>query len=98
LDVAEIFKPIIVDRVIFYLVNKGIIKINHFIKALEGISLNEKGRMLFIEEFEKRLKTVIQHSSIKKRVSYRRLMRLELYKIEKHLMDEKPYQPFIAHW
>jgi len=98
LDVAEVFKPIIADRVIFYLVNKGIIKTTHFIKALGGISLNEKGRTTFVEAFEKRLKTVIKHSSIKKQVSYRRLMRLELYKLEKHFMGEKTYEPFVAHW
>jgi len=98
LDVAEVFKPIIADRIIFYLVNKGMIKTNHFVKALGGISLNDKGRMVFIEAFDKRLKTVIQHSSIKKRISYRRLMRLELYKLEKHFIGEKIYQPFVAHW
>jgi len=98
LDVAEIFKPIIADRIVFYLINKGVIKTTHFVKALGGISLNEKGRVIFVEAFEKRLKTVIQHSSIKKRVSYRRLMRLELYKLEKHFMEEKTYQPFVAHW
>lgn len=98
LDVAEVFKPIIADRIIFYLINKGMVKANHFVKALGGISLNEKGRMVFVEAFEKRLKTVIQHSSIKKRLSYRRLMRLELYKLEKHFMEEKTYQPFVAHW
>jgi len=98
LDVAEIFKPVIADRIIFYLVNKGIIKSAHFIKALGGVSLNEKGRVIFVEAFEKRLKTVIKHPSIKKRVSYRRLMRLELYKLEKHFMEEKTYQPFVAQW
>lgn len=98
LDVAEIFKPILADRVIFYLVNKGMITKKHFINSLGGVALNEKGRMLFVEEFDKRLKTVIQHSSLKKRVSYRRLIRLELYKLEKHLIGEKSYTPFVAHW
>jgi len=98
LDVAEIFKPVIADRIIFYLVNKGVIKTNHFVKALGGVSLNEKGRMIFVEAFDKRLKTVIQHSSIRKRVSYKRLMRLELYKLEKHFMGERPYLPFVAYW
>ena len=44
LDVAEIFKPILADRIIFYLLNKKMIKPSHFIKALGGVSLNEKGR------------------------------------------------------
>jgi len=44
LDVAEIFKPILADRIIFYLLNKKMIKPSHFIKVLGGVSLNEKGR------------------------------------------------------
>ena len=98
LDVAEIFKPIIADRVIFYLLNKGILKTSHFIKALGGISLNDKGRVIFIQEIEKRFTTTIQHRNIGKKISYRRLMRLELYKLEKHFLEEKEYEPFIAHW
>jgi CRISPR-associated protein Cas1 len=31
-------------------------------------------------------------------VSYRRLVRLELYKMEKHLMEEKEYSPFVMDW
>jgi len=98
LDVAEIFKPIIVDRVIFYLLNKGMIKPNHFYDELRGVYLNEKGRTFFVEEMDKRLKTTIKHRDIKKIVSNRRLIRLELYKIEKHLMGEKEYEPFEARW
>ncbi len=98
LDVAEIFKPIIVDRVIFYLLNKGRIKPNHFYDELRGVYLNEKGRTFFVEEMDKRLKTTIKHRDIKKIVSNRRLIRLELYKIEKHLMGEKEYEPFEARW
>ncbi len=98
LDVAEIFKPIIVDRLIFTLINKGMIKKSHFEKHLNGIVLNEKGRMLFVEEMDKRLKATIRHQKLKRNVSYRRLIRLELYKLEKHLMDEECYQPFVARW
>lgn len=98
LDVAEIFKPIIADRVIFYLLNKGILKSSHFVKALKGISLNDKGKVIFIEEIEKRLNATIQHRDIGRKVSYRRLIRLELYKLEKHFLEEKEYKPFIVYW
>ena len=74
------------------------IKPSHFIKALGGVSLNEKGRKIFVEEMEKRLTTTISHRDIGKKVSYRRLVRLELYKLEKHLLGEKEYHPFIAQW
>ncbi len=98
LDVAEIFKPILADRIIFYLLNKKMIKPPHFIKALGGVSLNEKGRKIFVEEMEKRLTTTISHRDIGRKVSYRRLIRLELYKLEKHLLGEKEYKPFVAQW
>jgi len=98
LDIAEIFKPVLTDRIIFYLLNKKMIKPSHFIKALGGVSLNEKGRKIFVEEMEKRLTTTISHRDIGKKVSYRRLVRLELYKLEKHLLGEKEYHPFIAQW
>jgi len=98
LDVAEIFKPVIGDRTIFSLINKGIITASDFEKSLHGILLNDKGRKKFLQHLEERLKQTIKHSRLKKQVSYRRLIRLELYKLEKHLMDEEIYKPFVMDW
>lgn len=98
LDVAEIFKPIIVDRIIFTLVNKDILKARHFEERLGGIVLNEKGRDLFVREYDERLKTTIRHRGLGRNVSHRRLIRMELYKIEKHLIGEELYKPFVARW
>ena len=98
LDVAEIFKPIIVDRIIFYLLNKRVIKPKDFDRRLGGLYLKETGRKSFIEKFEERLSTTIKHRKIGKKVSYRRLIRLELYKLEKHFLGEEEYEPFIAEW
>ena len=98
LDVAEIFKPIIVDRVIFSLLNRGVIQAKHFHKGTEGVFLNESGRKTFIEAYEARLKETIKHPKLGRPVSYRRLIRMELYKLEKHLMGDEPYEPFVSRW
>lgn len=98
LDVSEIFKPVFVDRLIFSLLNKGQIGTKHFLKDLNGIYLNETGKKIFLEEWEKRLKTTVKHPTLKRKVSYRYLIRLELYKIEKHLIGDKEYEPFISRW
>jgi len=98
LDIAEIFKPIIVDRTIFSLINKGMIKAENFEKRLEGIVMNKKGMETFVKEYEERLKSTINHKRLGRNVSYRRLIRLELYKIEKHLMNDEEYKPFISEW
>lgn len=98
LDIAEIFKPIIVDRVIFNLVNKSIIKSNHFEKKLDGIVLNEKGKEIFIKEFDEKLRTSFYNKGLRRNVTYRNLIRMELYKIEKHLIEDEEYKPFISSW
>lgn len=98
LDVAEVFKPIFVDRLILALINKNQIQAKHFSDKAGGIFLTEAGRKVFIEEWERRLRTTIDHPKLKRKVSYRRLVRLDLYKIEKHLLGEEAYQPYVAGW
>lgn len=96
LDIAEVFKPVIIDRIIFTLVNKKMVDESSFEKELGGIYLNEKGRRIFVEEFDRKMNQVISLQG--RRFSYQRLIRLELYKVEKHLMGEKEYHPFISQW
>jgi CRISPR-associated protein Cas1 len=99
LDIAEIFKPILVDRTIFKLINKRIINKNHFERKLNGCFLKDNGRKLFIAAFEERLKETIQHRSLKKKVSYKHLVKLECYKIAKYILQmEEQYQPFKIWW
>jgi len=96
LDVAEIFKPIIVDRVIFTLVNKRMLDSTCFMDEFGGLYLNEKGRRIFVQHYEEKLQQTITVKGIK--ASYRRIIRRELYKLEKHLIGDKEYEPFIAQW
>lgn len=98
LDVSEIFKPIIVDRTIFTLLSKKMVTKEDFEEDAEGLLLKEKGKKVFVQEFEDKLATTIKHRNLSNNVSYRRLIRLELYKLEKHLIEEEQYKPFIAQW
>ena len=98
LDVAEIFKPIIIDRLLFTLIDKKMITKKDFEKETGGLLLKEKGKKAFIAELDKRLETTIKHKKLGRNVSYRHLIRLELYKIQKHVMEEEDYEPFIASW
>ncbi len=94
LDVAEVFKPALVDRLIFRLVRRGQIKRSHFLREGEGVFLSEAGRRLVTEEWEKTLQATYRHPALKRSVSYRTTLRLELYKLEKHFIGDKPYEPY----
>lgn len=99
LDLAEIFKPLIIDTLIFYIVNNRMIKIEEDFDNYEGVCfLNEKGKKKFIREYEKKLETTIKHRSLNRKVSYRTFIKLECYKIIKHLIGEEKYKPLKAWW
>lgn len=98
LDVAEIFKPVLVDRVIFSLISKNMLKPKHFSHTVEGVLLNEEGKKIFIQKWEERLQATIMHKKLNRQVSYRTLIRLELYKLQKHIIEEQEYKPFVSAW
>jgi CRISPR-associated protein Cas1 len=91
LDLSEIFKPIIVDRVIFKLVNNRIIKPEHFSEELNAIHLNEEGRKIFLTEYDQRLNMTIKHERLKRNITYQRLIRIDCFKLIKHLLGESKF-------
>ena len=98
LDIAEIFKPIIVDRTIFKVLNKKEIQEKHFDKKMNKCLLNTEGKKIFVKSLEDRLQETIQHRSLKRNVSYRHLIKLECYKLTKHLLKIEEYKPFKMYW
>ena len=74
LDLSELFKPILVDRLIFYLVNKRMLKEEDFEQDINYCLLNDKGRKIFLKEYDERLKKTIKHRELNRKVSYRRLI------------------------
>lgn len=98
LDISEIFKPLIGDRLIFLLLNKKIITEKDFEKDLNGLYLKDKARKKILEMYDERLKKTIMHKNLHKKVSYRYLIRLECYKLIKHLLEEKNYEGFTLWW
>ncbi len=98
LDVAEIFKPIIVDRTIFTLIGRKMLGEKHFEEKTGGIVLNNEGRKQFISQLTEKFNTTLMYKPLGREVSYRRLIRLELYKLEKYMMGEAEYVPYVASW
>lgn len=98
LDIAEIFKPLIGDRMIFSMLNKRQIDENDFEQESNFIYLKERSRRKILEEYDKRLERTIMHKVLGRDVSYRYLIRLECYKIIKHLLEEKEYKGFVIWW
>lgn len=98
LDIAEIFKPIFGDRIIFEVLNNNKISEEDFDKDLNYCYLKEKGRKIIVKDFDEKMNTTIFHKTLKRKVSYQMIIRLELYKLIKHLLGEQKYKSFKIWW
>jgi len=98
LDLAEIFKPILVDRVIFKVLNKRVLQAKDFEPGLNRVILKTNGKKKFIQAFEERLEETIKHRSLNRSVSYKHLIKLECYKLQKHFLEIESYKPFKIWW
>ncbi|MCD8157621.1 MAG: type I-B CRISPR-associated endonuclease Cas1b [Clostridiales bacterium] len=98
LDIAEVFKPLIGDRLIFSLLNKNQITEKSFTEHLGYLHLKKEASQTILRELDLKLQTTIKHKTLNKTVSYQHLMRLECYKLIKHLIGEKEYEGFKIWW
>lgn len=95
LDISEVFKPVVVYRTIFDLVNRKKLQVEkHFEKKVNYCLLNEEGRKIFITAFEERMESVFTHVKLKRKVTYRTAIKLDCYKLIKHIMEDKEFVPF----
>lgn len=98
LDIAEVFKPLIGDRLIFSLLNKNQITEKSFTRGVNGLHLTKMASQTIMSELDKILNRTIQHKELNKEVTYKYLIRLEMYKLIKHFLGEKEYVGFEIWW
>ena len=99
LDLAEVFKPILVDRNIFRLLNRKELQTRHFEERLGGILLSPSGKKIYLKAWENRLNETIQHRKLGKKVRYKNLVKLECYKLAKYILRmEDQYEAFKIWW
>lgn len=94
LDIADLFKPILVDRTIFTLINRRMLDAKrHFVEIEEGgIYLNKQAKITFIQEFENKLNNSVNISG--KRYTYDQLIREEVRKLQKYFEIGEAYKPY----
>lgn len=93
LDFADIFKPLVVDRTIFSLINRHEIRREkHFSHKGGAVLLNEEGRRIFIEKMENKYSSQITIGE--ERMTYECLMSQEVSKFQDALVNGELYTPF----
>ncbi|NWG28931.1 MAG: type I-B CRISPR-associated endonuclease Cas1 [Ignavibacteriaceae bacterium] len=97
-DLADIFKPLITDRVIFKVINKNIISEKDAVIKNNRCFLKKEAKQKFAREIDDKLMTKIQLDGKPVKYSYRRIIREECYKLIKQFNDEENYNAYITKW
>lgn len=94
LDIADLFKPLIVDRAIFTIINRHMIHASdHFEKTEDGgIYLNKEGKQIFINELEN--KVYQKQTEENQPRTYDTRIREEIHKIFRFVCYDEKYKPF----
>ena len=64
LDISEVFKPLIGDRLIFSLLNRNQITEDSFTQELNFLHLKKEASKLIVRELENSLKKTIKHKEL----------------------------------
>ncbi len=94
LDIADIFKPILVDRVIFSLINLKMINVEDHFETLDNgvVYLNSLGKRLYINALDEKIyekQTEDNHP-----LSYETRIRNEVSKIFRYVIYDEKYKPY----
>ena len=97
-DLADILKPVLVDRLIFRLIRKNQIRKDMFEYGIDGSCyLNKEGASFFVKEFDKQLNKTIQIQKVD--YSYKRLISKEVHELSNYIREKSTeYNPFLMNW
>jgi len=74
------------------------IQSHDFEENMNRVILKSNGKKTFVQAFEDRLAETINHRTLNRSVSYKHLIKLECYKLQKHILEIEEYKPFKMWW
>lgn len=88
LDLMEPFRPLIVDSAVLSAVNQRMITLRHFQAAGDAVALTPQGRKSFFQAYEQRMDQLVTHPIFEYRVSYRRVLEIQVRLLARTLVGE----------
>lgn len=94
LDFADIFKPVIIDRIIFTMINKRMITVDSDFERIKGggMYLSKEGKKTFLQAYEDKLNAKIIVKG--KEMSYRQIMANEVQSYKNYILKGEKYRPY----
>jgi CRISPR-associated protein Cas1 len=93
LDLMEEFRPLIADSVALNVINNGVLTPDDFIRRGPAAAMTDTGRKKFLRAYEARLDTLITHPIFGYKISYRRVLEVQVRLLGRVLLGEIPEYP-----
>lgn len=93
LDLMEPFRPLIVDSAVITAINTRMVTRSDFVTVGNSVMLTTGGRKAFYRAYELRMDTLVTHPIFEYRVSYRRLLEVQVRLLAKVLEGEVAEYP-----
>ncbi|MFI0350923.1 CRISPR-associated endonuclease Cas1 [Actinomadura sp. 9N407] len=98
LDLAEVFKPLLAERLLLRLHGRGQLKPHHFDTDTNQAMLSETGRKLLVQTIRDELGVTVQHRTLGRKVAYEELLYLEALRLTRRILEDEEYKPFRIWW
>lgn len=96
-DLADILKPVLVDRLVLSLCRHKLLKDEYFDYKSDRCYLNKEGVKFFVEKYENYLLKTIKINN--RYYSYRNLISREVHLLSNYIANESnDYKPYIMKW
>jgi CRISPR-associated protein Cas1 len=93
LDLMEGFRPLIVDSAVLSAVNTQMVTPDDFTRSGESVALTSRGRKRFLQAYEQRMDALVTHPLFGYRVSYRRVLEIQVRLLARVVTGELPEYP-----
>ncbi len=88
LDLMEPFRPLIADSAVLSAINTRMVAAKDFVRAGDSVALTTSGRKGFYRAYEARMDSLVTHPLFDYRVSYRRLLEIQVRLLARLIQGE----------
>jgi CRISPR-associated protein Cas1 len=97
LDLMEEFRPLVADSTVLQVVNTGVVGRDDFVRTAGAVALKPHARAAFIQAYERRMDQLVTHPVFDYRISYRRVLEVQVRLLARHLVGEiAEFPPFLT--
>ncbi len=93
LDLMEGFRPLVADSAVLSALNTRMVSPDDFIRAGDAVAMSQRGRTGFIRAYEQRMDQLVTHPIFGYRISYRRVLEVQVRLLARYISGEIPRYP-----